>query len=83
MTIEHSNIPSELTKAMEIKNKIKENILDKRNIGTDLTYKHEIVWKNAIGFLILHFFAVWGLYLLVTGHIKPITALWGKYSHKK
>lgn len=47
-------------------------------IGTDYSYKHQIVWKNAIGFLILHVFALWGLALIFTGIVSWKTSLWGK-----
>lgn len=47
-------------------------------IGTDYSYKHEIVWKNAIGFLILHLLAVWGYYILLTGGIQFKTFIWSK-----
>lgn len=29
-------------------------------IGTDFSFKREIVWKNLIGFVILHLFALYG-----------------------
>ncbi|KAJ8718941.1 hypothetical protein PYW07_016497 [Mythimna separata] len=47
-----------------------------RYIGTDYSYKHQIVWKNAIGFLILHVFALWGLALVITGTVSWKTSLW-------
>ncbi|KAJ8718946.1 hypothetical protein PYW07_016502 [Mythimna separata] len=45
-------------------------------IGTDYSYKHKIVWKNAIGFLIMHLLALWGLILIFTGYVKWQTILW-------
>ncbi|XP_063827537.1 acyl-CoA Delta-9 desaturase-like [Ostrinia nubilalis] len=45
-------------------------------IGTDFKYKHEIVWKNAIGFLILHLLALWGLFIVFTGGVQFRTFLW-------
>ncbi|XP_073952515.1 acyl-CoA Delta-9 desaturase-like [Choristoneura fumiferana] len=47
-----------------------------KTIGTDYSYHHEIVWKNAIGFLILHLFALWGLGVMVTGGVCFKTMLW-------
>ncbi|XP_053605580.1 acyl-CoA Delta-9 desaturase-like [Plodia interpunctella] len=45
-------------------------------IGTDYKYKHEIVWKNAIGFLILHILGIWGFVVMLTGQINLKTFLW-------
>ncbi|KAL0831993.1 hypothetical protein ABMA28_001493 [Loxostege sticticalis] len=45
-------------------------------IGTDYSYKHQIVWKNAIGFLILHLLTLWGVYIVVTGGIQFRTFVW-------
>lgn len=47
-------------------------------IGTDYSYKHKIVWKNAIGFLIMHLLALWGVGLILTGYVKWQTILWSK-----
>ncbi|CAG9138792.1 unnamed protein product [Plutella xylostella] len=47
-----------------------------KTIGTDYSYKHEIVWKNAIGFLILHILCLWGVLIAVTGNVQFITLLW-------
>ncbi|XP_026757907.2 acyl-CoA Delta-9 desaturase-like [Galleria mellonella] len=54
----------------------KENEVDPKYLSTDYSYKHEIVWKNAIGFLILHLFAVWGAVLMFTGGVTWKTTLW-------
>ncbi|XP_013173898.1 PREDICTED: acyl-CoA desaturase-like [Papilio xuthus] len=56
--------------------KIKKYYTPARIIGTDYTYKHKIVWKNAIGFLILHLLALWGLFIFFTGGVGIKTALW-------
>lgn len=48
-----------------------------RLIGTDYTYKHQVVWKNAIGFLIMHILAVWGLVLFLTGALSWKSFVWG------
>lgn len=53
-------------------------IINIKSIGTDYSYKHEIVWKNAIGFLILHILALWGLGILLTGGLSFKGFLWGK-----
>lgn len=45
-------------------------------IGTDFNFKRQIVWKNAIGFLILHICAVIGLFLTFSGHAKLWTVLY-------
>ncbi|CAB3235480.1 unnamed protein product [Arctia plantaginis] len=45
-------------------------------IGTDYSYTHEIVWQNAIGFLILHLLGIWGTVLLFSGKIYLSTFIW-------
>lgn len=47
-------------------------------IATDFSYKHQIVWKNVIGFVLLHVFALWGLVLIFTGTALWKTSIWGK-----
>lgn len=49
-----------------------------KQIGTDYNYKHELVWKNVIGFIILHCLALWGFVIALTGEIKFGTYLWSK-----
>ncbi|XP_018576960.1 stearoyl-CoA desaturase 5-like [Anoplophora glabripennis] len=44
------------------------------DIGTDYSFKRDIVWKNALGFLALHLAAVYGLYLCSYAHTA--TMLW-------
>lgn len=68
-----------LEKANSVDKIIKSNPVANKNIGTDYSYKHEVVWKNAIGFLILHFLGLWGLYLVLTGSVNVYTAGWSKY----
>lgn len=34
-----------------------------QDIGTDYTFKRRIVWKNVLGFIVLHLAALYGLYL--------------------
>lgn len=48
-------------------------------IGTDFAFKRKIVWKNAIGFLILHILAAIGVGLVVCGHARFYTVLYSKY----
>lgn len=45
-------------------------------------YKRQIVWFNAIGFLLLHLGAVYGLYLMLTS-AKYLTWLWCKYTRTR
>lgn len=47
-------------------------------IATDYSYKHQIVWKNVVGFVLLHVFALWGLVLIFTGMALWKTSIWGK-----
>ncbi|XP_050294239.1 acyl-CoA Delta-9 desaturase-like isoform X2 [Anthonomus grandis grandis] len=44
-------------------------------VGTDYTFKRDIVWFNAIGFLILHVAAVYGLWVMVF-HCYWKTDIW-------
>lgn len=48
-------------------------------IGTDFAFKRKVVWKNAIGFLILHIMAAIGVGLVVTGRAKFYTVLYSEY----
>ncbi|XP_068622369.1 (11Z)-hexadec-11-enoyl-CoA conjugase-like [Battus philenor] len=57
----------------------KNSYISTRVIGTDYSYKHKVVWKNAIGFLIMHLFALWGLYILITGGAYLKTAFWALF----
>lgn len=45
-------------------------------IGTDYSFKRDIVWKNALGFLVLHLTALYGLYLCLYAHTATI--FWSK-----
>ncbi|XP_063926211.1 acyl-CoA Delta-9 desaturase-like [Zophobas morio] len=51
-----------------------EKTLLPQEIGTDYTFKRKIVWPNAIGFLVLHFLAFYGVYRVGKAHWW--TALW-------
>lgn len=69
----------ELERDMGDKKKVAESLLlNKDTIGTDLYYKHEIVWENVILFLILHTCGAYGIFLLFTGTYSISTLLWGK-----
>nr|XP_049692882.1 acyl-CoA Delta-9 desaturase-like [Helicoverpa armigera] len=57
----------------------KQGIIFAKNIGTDYSYKHTVVWKNVIGFVILHVLALWGLLILVTGGIGINTFIWAVF----
>ncbi|XP_049870762.1 acyl-CoA Delta-9 desaturase-like [Pectinophora gossypiella] len=63
------------------KNKIwkEDSVINAKLIGTDYSYKHQVVWKNAIGFLILHILALWGLGILLTGGVTLKTFLWSVF----
>lgn len=45
-------------------------------IKTDWNFKREIVWKNVIGFLMLHLAALYGIYLFGTAQFA--TVFWSK-----
>lgn len=47
-----------------------------KEIGTDYTFKRQIVWFNAIGFLVLHMCAVYGVFLMFAGHAKIWTTIY-------
>lgn len=57
---------------------MKDSYIPARTIGTDYTYHHKIVWKNAIGFLILHLLAFWGFCKFITGCVSLKTTIWSK-----
>ncbi|KAF7285848.1 hypothetical protein GWI33_009820 [Rhynchophorus ferrugineus] len=44
-------------------------------IGTDYSFKREIVWTNAMGFLLLHLVALYGLWVMVF-HCMWLTDIW-------
>lgn len=45
-------------------------------IGTDYDFKRSVVWKNALGFLVLHLLALYGVYLCFYAHTATI--LWSE-----
>lgn len=76
----HLKVSSEDSpKDMEGKKEINEMFVNKDLIGTDLTYTHEIVWKNVIGFFIMNVLAVYGFFLLINGACTTGSVLWSKY----
>lgn len=50
-----------------------------REIGTDYSFKREIVWFNAIGFLVLHLCGVYGTILMFAGYAKVWTTLYCEF----
>lgn len=49
-----------------------------KEIGTDHTFKRKIVWFNAIGFILLHVAAFYGVFLMVTARAHYLTTILGK-----
>lgn len=47
-------------------------------IGTDFAFKRKVVWKNALGFLILHTLAVVGIALVCCGYTRFYTVLYSE-----
>lgn len=52
-------------------------------IGTDFNYKREIVWSNAIGFLLLHLCGLLGIVITLMGMVDIRTTLYGNKSETK
>lgn len=48
-------------------------------IGTDFNFKRQIVWKNAIGFLMLHICALIGVFVALLGYARIYTVLYCKF----
>lgn len=53
--------------------------IDNNGKPAKYVYKLQIVWFNAIGFLVLHLAALYGLYLFLTSSMV-LTMLWSKHS---
>lgn len=49
-------------------------------IGTDFNFKRQVVWPNAIGFIVLHLCALVGVLLVMFGFVRFYTVLYSKYS---
>jgi fatty-acid desaturase len=43
----------------------------------DQTFPIQLVWRNIVLFVYLHGAALYGMYLLLTGHIMIQTVIWG------
>lgn len=50
-------------------------------IGTDFTFKREVVWFNTIGFLLLMITGVIGIYAAVMRYCLWQTTLWSEYNN--
>lgn len=48
-------------------------------IGTDFSFKRQIVWKNAIGFLALHLCALVGIFMGLLGYARFYSILYSKF----
>ncbi|GAB0096125.1 hypothetical protein DMENIID0001_115980 [Sergentomyia squamirostris] len=44
-------------------------------LGTDFTFRHKIVWKNVIAYVIFHILGLVGLYMGLTFHANPLTTI--------
>lgn len=47
-------------------------------IGTDFSFKRKVVWPNAIGFLVLHLCALFGVALTAFGYTNYKTVIYSK-----
>lgn len=59
-----------------------ESIKMAKEIGTDYNFKRQIVWFNAIGFLVLHLCGCYGVYLMFT-KAKVWTTIYGEEEESK
>ncbi|CAK1543945.1 unnamed protein product [Leptosia nina] len=61
----------------EMRSKINNSqVVNSKHVGTDYSYKHEIVWRNVIVFGIVHILGAWGIYLFLTASINWKTCIW-------
>ncbi|GAB0093133.1 Acyl-CoA desaturase [Sergentomyia squamirostris] len=74
--IECGKITNEKEKVARIKEIGAHTPILPSEIGTDFNFKREIVWFNAIGFLLLHISALIGGLLVVFGYAKFYTVLY-------
>lgn len=51
----------------------------KVDLGTDFSYKHEIVWRNVAVFIILHLIGFYSLIYIFTGKISLPLILFSKF----
>ncbi|GAB0096099.1 hypothetical protein DMENIID0001_115630 [Sergentomyia squamirostris] len=45
-------------------------------LGTDFTYRHQIVWKNVFAYLMFHIIGVVGLLMIPTLYASPMTVIY-------
>lgn len=57
----------------------KESVSINETIGTDLKFKHKIVWFNVYGFAIFHILGLIGIYGWLTGIADIRTTLFGLF----
>lgn len=51
----------------------------KIDVGTDFSYKHEIVWRNVAVFIILHLIGFYSLIHILAGKISLSLMLFSKF----
>ncbi|GAB0100387.1 hypothetical protein DMENIID0001_164200 [Sergentomyia squamirostris] len=44
-------------------------------LSTDFTFRHKIVWKNVIAYVIFHILGFVGIYMALTFHANPLTVI--------
>ncbi|KAI5642889.1 fatty acid desaturase domain-containing protein [Phthorimaea operculella] len=68
----------EIIEARNIKSKVfdKDCCIVTKDLGTDFTYKHEIIWTNAFFLGLIHVLGLWGLKILLTGGIGWKSFIW-------
>lgn len=74
MTTTHTVTTTETTKTIQFPKL-------PQDIGTDYTFKRQIVWKNVLGFIVLHVAAIYGLYLALF-KAKHFMLFYGNILHK-
>lgn len=50
-------------------------------IGTDFSFKRQVVWQNAFGFLVLHICALIGVLLVMFGYARLYSVIYSKCFH--
>lgn len=75
-----AKIPSHI-KTIDAEDEQRDLIIEKTEdvVIEEKPYKREIVWFNAIGFLILHLAAVYGTFLCIFNAKFP-TVVWGSWT---
>lgn len=59
-----------------------EEILEKKTETAVKPFKSYIVWKNLIGFAILHLACLYGFVLILLGQVMVATLAWSEYLHE-